>query len=212
MQQTEASNRLKGIGYLVLKSGASQQVEWEIELFCGDSSGNGSLRGDENHLAAAAEDGCAKLRLALDHTVAIAIDNQTGAEASFSILLHSSMPHLFAAQTILGSSTILDGNQFSFAFRDANGEELLVTVPTIIVRDYLPSLEKAVPPASAPTKTSCFQLVETWATAKPASYPLVCLKFDDEVPLALHPEDARELAQELIDLAKEVEARSHNVH
>jgi len=205
-------DRQKGVGYLVLRSGASQRVEWEIELFCGDSSGNGSLRGDENHLAAAAEDGYAKLRLAPDHTVAIAIDNQTGAEASFTILLHSSVPHLFEAQTIVGSSTILDGNQFSFQFRAADGEQLLVIVPTIIIRDYLPSLEKAVPPASAPTKTSFFRIVKTWATATPASYPLVCMKFDDDEPVALSPEDARLLAAELVDLAKEVEIRSHSAH
>jgi hypothetical protein len=212
MEKIEVSKRQKGIGYLVLKSGSCQQVEWEIEVFCDGSLGNGSVLGDENHLAAAAKDGCAKLRLESSHTVAIAIDNQTGAEASFSILLHSSMPHIFQAQTIVGSSTILDGNQFSFEFRAADGEQLLVVVPTIIIRDYLPVLEKAVPPASTPAKTSFFRIAEKWATAMPASYPLVCMKFDDDEPVALHPEDARLLATELIDLAKEVETRSHNVH
>jgi hypothetical protein len=204
MDQTELSKRQKGIGHLVLKSGTCQLVEWEIEL-CDGSLGNGSVRGDETHLAAAAKDGCAKLQLAAEHTAAIAINNQSGAEASFSILLHSSMPHLFKAQTIVGSSTILDGDQFSIKFCAADGEQLLVILPTIIMRDYLPVLEKAVPPAAAPTKTSFFRLTKTWATVKPASYALVCLKFDDDEPLALHPDDARQLAAELIELAKEAQ-------
>jgi hypothetical protein len=56
------------------------------------------------------------------------------------------MPRLFRAQTIVGSGTILDGDQFSIEFCAADGEQLLVIVPTIIMRDYLPVLEKAVPP------------------------------------------------------------------
>lgn len=212
MEKSEVSNRQKGIGHLVLKSGTCQQVEWEIELLCDGSFGDGSVRGDENHLAAAAEDGCATLRLAASHTAAIAINNQIGAEASFSILLHSSMPRLFRAQTIVGSGTILDGDQFSIEFCAADGEQLLVIVPTIIMRDYLPVLEKAVPPASAPGKTSFFRLVKKWVTGKPASSPLVCLKFNDDEPLALQLDDARQLAAELIGLAQEVETRSHTAH
>jgi hypothetical protein len=212
MEKSEVSNRQKGIGHLVLKSGTCQQVEWEIELPCDGSLGNGTVRGDENHLAAAAEDGCAKLRLGPGHIAAIAINSQTGAEASFSILLYSSMPYLFKAQTIVGASTILDGDQFSIEFCAADGEQLLVIVPTLIMRDYLPVLEKAVPPASAPAKTSFFRLVQRWSTAIPASYPLVCLKFNDDEPVALHPDEARQLAAELIDLAKEAETRSHTAH
>jgi hypothetical protein len=211
MEELQVPNQQKGIGHLLLKSGTSQPVEWEIEL-CDGFLGNGSVRGDETHLAAAAKDGCAKLQLAAEHTAAIAINNQTGAEASFSILLHSSTPHLFQAQTIVGSSTILDGDQFSIEFCTADGEQLLVIVPTIIMRDFLPVLGKAVPPVSAPTKTSFFRIAKTWVTGKPASYPLVCLKFDDDEPLALHHGDARELAAELIDLAKEVETRSQTGH
>lgn len=211
MEKPEASKRHKGIGYLVLKSGSYQQVEWDIELFC-NGWGNGFVRGDENHLATAAEDGCGILRLAPEHSVAIAIDNQTGAEASFSILLHSSMPHIFRAQTIVGASTILNGDQFLLEFRTADSEQLLVTVPTVIIRDFLPVLKKTVPPVSAPTKTSACQIVEAWATGTPASFPFVCLKFDDDVPVAISPEAARELAKELVDRAREVENRSHNTH
>src|SRR5436190_92771 len=147
MEKLEASKRQKGIGHLVLKSGSCQQVEWDIELFC-DGWGNGFVRGDENHLATAAEDGCGILKLGPEHVVAIAIDNQTGAEASFSILLHSSMPHIFRAQTIVGASTILSGDEFSLVFRAADSEQLLVTVPTVIIRDFLPVLEQTVPPVS----------------------------------------------------------------
>jgi hypothetical protein len=210
MEKTEVSNRQKG--YLTLKSGTCQEVEWEIELLCDGSFGSGSIRGDEKHLAAAAEDGCGTLRLAAGQTAAIAINHQIGTQASFSILLYSSRPHLFRAQTIVGSSTILDGDQFSIEFCAADGERLLVIVPTIIIRDYLPVLEKAVPPEPAPARTSFFRLVETWVTGKSASYPLVCLKFNDDQPLALQPDDARQLAAELMDLAHEVETQSNITH
>ena len=213
MKKLEVSNRQKGTGDLVLKSGTSQQVKWEIDLLSDGSLGDGSIRGDEKHLAAAAEHGCAKLRLEPNLIVAIAIDNRTDSEASFTTLLTSSVPSVFRAQTIVGSSTILDGSQFSIEFFGADGEHLLVTVPTIIMRDYLPVLEKAVPPSSsASTRTSFFQLVKTWRVGKSETRPVVCLIFNDDQPLGLSPEDARQLAAKLIDRAKDVEIRLQTAH
>jgi hypothetical protein len=210
MKKSEVSNRQSGIGYLVLKSGTKQQVEWEVDVHCDGSLAHGSIRGDENHLAAAAEDGCAILCLTSTHTVAIAIDNCADREALFTTLLSFSVPRVFHAQTIVGSDTTAD-SRFSIEFASVDGERLLVIVPTIIMRDYLPVLGKAVP-SSAPTMTSFFRTVTTWRVGKSPSYPFVCLKFNDDVPLGLSPEDARELAAELTDRAKKVETRFHRAH
>jgi hypothetical protein len=213
MKKSEVSNRQKGIGYLILKSGAERQVEWEIDLLCDGSLGDGAVLGDEHHLAAAAKDGFAKLRLTSSHTLAVAIDNHTDREASFTTLLTSSTPPVFLAQTIVASVAIRDGSRFSIEFVGLDSERLLVVVPTTIMRDYLPVLEKAVPPSSsAPTMTSFFQAVTTWTAGKAMSLPFVLLKVDDDVPLGLSPQDARELAAELIDHAKEIETRLHTAH
>lgn len=156
MAKFEAFQRQTGIGYLVLKSGTCEQVEWEIDLLSNGSVGDGRIRGDKKHLAAAAKDGCANLRLSPAKTAAIAIDRCKDGEASFEPLVISSAPPVFHAQTVVGSSAILDGSQFSIAFSSTEGEELLVIVPTIIMRDWLQVLQKVVPPSSSASATTSF--------------------------------------------------------
>lgn len=213
MATSEVLSRQNGIGYLVLKNGTCKQVGWEVDLLRDGSIGDGCIRGDEEHLAAAAKDGCAKLHLAAAETAAIAINGHKHSEASFTTLLISSTPAVFYAQIIVGSSPILDGSQFSIEFSRTNGESLLVIVPTVIMRDYLPILQKVVPPRSPESaSTSFMRLPETWVTGTAASNPLVCVKFNDEPPWALHPEQARQLAAELIERAEHVEARSQTAH
>jgi hypothetical protein len=209
MSKSEVLHRQKGIGYLVLKSGTRKQVEWEIDQLSDGSLGNGCIRGDEEHLAAAAEDGCAKLGLASSMTAAIAVNRYEDGEALFTTLLISSAPAVFYAQTIAGSSTILDGSQFSTEFSGANGEQLRVIVPTIVMRDYQAVLQKVVPPSSSTSaRTSYFQHIKTWSTATTTIHSFVCLIFNDDLPLALSPGGARELAAELIERAEYVETRS----
>jgi len=123
--------------------------------------------------------------------------------------LISSAPAVFYAQTIAGSSTILDGSQFSTEFSGANGEQLRVIVPTIVMRDYQAVLQKVVPPSSSTSaRTSYFQHIKTWSTATTTIHSFVCLIFNDDLPLALSPGGARELAAELIERAEYVETRS----
>jgi len=168
MVACEVLSRQNGIGYLVLKDGSSKRVVWEVELLRDGSIGNGCIRGDKKHLEAAADDGCAILRLSAEMSAAIAIDHYEHGEASFTTLLVSSTPSVFRAETIRSSGTILDGDQFSIEFVGADGESLLVIAPTVIIRDYLPILEKEVParsPGSA--STSYFRRPETWGTAPP---------------------------------------------
>ena len=59
----EVLTRRNGTGYLVLKSGSRKQVQWEVDYLRDGSLGDGCIRGDEAHLAAAAKDGCATVCL-----------------------------------------------------------------------------------------------------------------------------------------------------
>jgi hypothetical protein len=109
---------------------------------------------------------------------------------------------------IHGSNPILDGNQFSIEFSDADGRRLLVIVPTIIMRDYLPLLVKAVAPRAPASATSTFfRIPKTWRTGTTASYPLVLLLINDEEPIGFSPKGARDLADELVQLATSSDAR-----
>jgi hypothetical protein len=203
----EALTRQNGTGYLVLKSGTGKQVQWEVDYLRDGSLGDGCIRGDEAHLAAAAKDGCATVCLTPKITAAIAIENQEHGEASFSPLLVSM--NVFQAQTINGSKSTSDGNQFVIEFSDADGRRFLMIVPTIVLRDYLPVLEEAVRPGeSATATTGFFRLLRTWKTGTSRSHASVLLGLNDEEPFGLSPEEARELAGELIERAKEVDSRS----
>jgi hypothetical protein len=203
----EVLTRQNGTGYLVLKSGTGKQVQWEVDYLRDGSLGDGYIRGDEAHLAAAAKDGCATVCLTSKITAAIAIENQEHGEASFSPLLVSM--NVFQAQTINGSKSTSTGNQFVIEFSDADGKRFLMIVPTIVLRDYLPVLEEAVRPGeSANATTGFFRLLQTWKAGTSRSYPFVLLGLNDEAPFGLSPEEARELAGELIEGANEVDSRS----
>jgi hypothetical protein len=207
MDKAEVLTRRDGTGYLILKSGASKQVSWEMDVLHDGSAGKGIVRGDKDHLAAAAKDGCANLLVSADTIAAVAIDACEDGEASLSVLLASSAPHTFRADAI-ESRPILDGNRFLIEFSGANEERLFVFVPTIIMRDYLIALEKAVPPSS----TSLIRVPKSWATAIGETIPYVCLIFDHEPPLALQPNEARMLAAELVESAKVIENRPTTLH
>ena len=210
MGTTEVLTRREGTGCLILKNGSGKRVRWQVDYLRNGSLGDGCIRGDEAHLAAAAKDGCATVRLTPNITAAIAIENQERDEASFSPLLVSM--NVFQAQTINGSKAISNGNQFMIEFSDADGKRFLMIVPTIILRDYLPVLEEAVGPGeSASATTGFFRLHQPWTISTSRSYSLVVLSLSDAVPFGLSPEEARELAGKLIEGATEVDSRSQTV-
>ena len=145
MAKAKVPTRRDGTGYLILKSGVSKQVTWEVDVLHDGSAGKGIVRGDNNHLAAAAKDGCANLLVSADTTAAVAIDGCEDGEASFSVLLASSAPHTFRANKI-EARPIVDGNRFLFEFSGADDERLFVIVPTIIMRDFLITLKNSFKP------------------------------------------------------------------
>lgn len=81
------------------------------------------------------------------------------------------------------------------------------------MRDYLPILERKLPPTTpnSPT-TGHFISPRTWETGTARSLPFVLLAFDDQVPLGLSPDEARALAEELVEHAETVDNRSRTAH
>lgn len=108
MDKAEVLTQRNGTGHLTLKSGSHKQVQWQVDYLRDGSLGEGCIRGDEAHLAAAAKDGCATVSLTPNITAAIAIENQDHGEASFSPLLVSK--NVFEAQTISRSSPRAPGS------------------------------------------------------------------------------------------------------
>jgi hypothetical protein len=107
------------------------------------------------------------------------------------------------------SNPTLDENHFAIEFSSAAGDPFLLTIPTVVIRDYLPILEKQLtsPPASSST-TSFFRVTTTWSTALPAQNPFVVVKFDRDEPLGFSADDARCLARDLLDKADRLTSRS----
>jgi hypothetical protein len=68
------------------------------------------------------------------------------------------------------------------------------------------SIQGSRPTASG--KTTVARRPKTWKTGSLAMSGCVCIVFDDDVPVALVPQDARELAAELIEFADRVESLS----
>ena len=89
----------------------------------------------------------------------------------------------------------------------------MITVPMVVIRDYLPVLQQLVTAAApAPGKTAFVRHPKTWQTGTLAMADLVCMVFDDDVPVALVPETARKLAEELIERSHQVESRHGIAH
>jgi hypothetical protein len=207
MTDLEKPLRQRGSGYLVLKSGARSQIEWEIDFPPDSTPRKGVVRGDAALLARAAEDGCATLEISAVLSAAIAFNGGTSDELSFEILLVSVEQPIFRAQTITGSH-IHEGS-FVIEFASMTGDWLLVTVPPIIMRDYLPILrEQLSPPSKASPKTSYFKIVRASKIVAPANYPYVCVVFDGDKPRAVTTTVARLLAKDLVKVADKVDSRA----
>jgi hypothetical protein len=115
-------NRSRGHGFLTLKSGLRKRVNWEIQSLNDGSFDSGCIVGNKNFLQAAAKDGCGTLQVSHDVTAAIAIDGHEDGRAPFTTLSIATKPHIFRAQTICGSSPILDGTQFSICLLSEEGK------------------------------------------------------------------------------------------
>ncbi len=110
MPKSKIVGRQKGLGYLVLKRGTRKRVGFEIELLDDLSIGGGIIWGEEEHLKAAAKDGCATLELSIEVTAAIAIDDYKDGEATFTTLFISSKPPVLSASPGLTPNLANDGS------------------------------------------------------------------------------------------------------
>jgi hypothetical protein len=208
MVKTKRNNRPNGVGYLLLKNGSCEVVEWEINFLPNGVIGNGCIRGDEEHLEAAFEDGCAVLYPEQGSVAAITIDRRKRNKAYFKTLLTSCTPPVFHAKTIVMSGPILDGNTFSIVFSDSANAQLRVNLPIKVISNYIPKLQKLFVPMPTSPTTSFVRIIDAWKTETMESDAFVCVALDNDEAVGLSPASARQLAAELIERAKEVESRS----
>ena len=104
-------------------------------------------------------------------------------------------------------------SKFVLVFSSETGEDLSVIVPSVVMRDYLPILRKELPdPTKHEPRTSFIRVPETWSTATTRNHPYVCVIFDKDQPIALTPENARELAGELLAGANKHSLRNNYSH
>jgi hypothetical protein len=199
-----------GSGLLVLKDGTAQQVQWELD-HSARPPGRGRLHADEERLAAAARDGSAILWLAADIKAAIAIESCDGGVASFTVLLFSATSVRFDVHHVVTTALTADGTRTLLELSNAASESLIVSFPTDMLIDYLPTLEQLFDrPSSA--KHSLIRIPEKWRTAIARTRKCVVLVVDDDRPIGFSPEDARELAGELINGANKIEERRRTAH
>ena len=109
----------------------------------------------------------------------------------------------------------LDGDQCAYFidFSDRHGEQLRVAMPAIFMWNFLPAAYRQLSRFfTQETSTSFFRIVKAFKTSLTPDSPFVCAFFDNDQPVALTSDAARQLAEELIKLAEEVEARPQTKH
>ncbi len=207
MTDLDEPSRQRGSGWLVLKTGTRGQVGWEMDFPPGGTPREGAVRGDAAFLAQAAQDRCATLEISPAVSAAIAFNGSASNELSFEILLISDKQSIFCARTVTGSHIHQD--RFVIEFASMTGDSLLVTVPPIIMHDYLPILrEQLLSPSKESSRTSFFKIVGEAKIATTASYPYLCVVFDCDEPRALTTAVARLLAEDLVTAAEKVDSRT----
>jgi hypothetical protein len=192
-----------GVGELILKNGARDEVTWEVKLE--SLPAHGVLRGKKKHLNAAAKDGFAILHLGKGRAAAIAIDRHKDGKAFFTSLLEST-PTIFFAEKILFSSPRSDGTKYGIEFSNGKGQTLQVIVPSANIWDLLPQAFDDLKQFFVPQAVLLdYQPVQTIVTGIDCNYPLVFVGFNGDQPYAIGSELARQTAGELYELAAKIE-------
>jgi hypothetical protein len=198
-----------GVGELVLKSGARDEVSWEVNLE--GTVVHGVLRGNKRHLKTAAKDRCAILSRGKGCTEAIAIDRHTDGKLFFTSLLTSTP--IFFAQKILYSGPLSDGTEYGLEFSSGKGETRQVIVPSASIWDLLPQAFDDLKQFFVPQGVLLdYQAVQTVVTGIDRNYPLVFVGFNGGQPYAIGSELARQTAGELYELAAKIEGRPTTIN
>jgi hypothetical protein len=198
-----------GIGELVLKNGASDEVRWEVNLK--DSVIKGVLQGQTKHLKAAAKDGCAILHRGKSGTAAIAIDRYANRKAFFTTLLISTP--IFFAQSILFSGLLSDGTKYGLEFSSGKGDTLQVIMPSATMWDVIPqAYEDLRRIFVSQLASSTYRVIQNvrWGFAPGEDF--VSLAFDNNLPILLPLDKAGELGNRLSELVGELKAGSAMSH
>lgn len=108
----------------------------------------------------------------------------------------------FRATALTDTAVSEDRRRVEFSFRDADGQEYAISLPTAIAANLVPVLETLT--SAQPQVGELTRLPRTFAVGHASGERLVLLRFDDEAPYAIEMEMAEALAEQLQEQSEEV--------
>jgi hypothetical protein len=106
----------------------------------------------------------------------------------------------FEAQTINWSGTTSDRSKFAIIFTDSQGNDLKLTLPSIIASRAIDLMPATIAGAKGPVPLTFAKDARNWRVGS-MDDKVVVVQFDNDPPYALAPQDAKRLSKALEDEA-----------
>jgi len=110
----------------------------------------------------------------------------------------------FQATMLTDTTVSQDRRRFELTFRDADGEEYAISIPSAIAADLVPVLETLAAAQPRTGVAEMTRLPKTCAVGHATGERMVLLRFDDEAPYAIELEVAQALAEQIQEQSSEL--------
>ena len=107
------------------------------------------------------------------------------------------MPDKFIAQSLVETRTSDDRRLLELTFVDARGMRQTLSLPSGMAADLVPILASLTVGSRDKSGPRLTKMPKQWAVGHAAHERVVLVKFDDDPPYALGPEEAEGLSEEL---------------
>lgn len=119
----------------------------------------------------------------------------------------------FQATMLTDTTVSQDRRRFELTFRDADGQEYAISIPSAIAADLVPVLETLAAAQPQMGGAEMTRLPKTCAVGHATGERMVLLRFDDEAPYAIELEVAQAIAEQIQEQSSELtEARRPALH
>ncbi len=119
----------------------------------------------------------------------------------------------FQATMLTDTTVSQDRRRFELTFRDADGQEYAISIPSAIAADLVPVLETLAAAQPRMGGAEMTRLPKTCAVGHATGERMVLLRFDDEAPYAIELEVAQAIAEQIQEQSSELtEARRPALH
>lgn len=110
----------------------------------------------------------------------------------------------FQATMLTDTTVSQDRRRFELTFRDADGQEYAISIPSAIAADLVPVLETLAAAQPRTGVAEMTRLPKTCAVGHATGERMVLLRFDDEAPYAIELEVAQALAEQIQEQSSEI--------